>query len=398
MEENYASLFVMLCGAHSIDLLLEDFYKKNTWVKETVDSVKQLVTFIRNHHKPLALFRKVSKLELLKPGDTRFGTNFIMLERALAVHAELEVLVASRDWKKWVKRQKKASKKQAAATIKATVHKDTVWTQAKALVKASKPFVITMKMCDGDVPAMGKVYKRMFDASEKLKSIPNNELPAARRNAMVAQAEERWLYFDHPLHRAAYALDPEFQQHDWHTDPDVTNALEDVLERYYGGDTESLAAAERQIEEYRTRQGRFARAACVANMEQMSGWSWWAKYGGGIPELQRVAMDVLSLVAGSWSDFDFIHTKKRNKLSAAKCAESVYIFSNLRLLLKVTAGDAKEAFYKWQEHASQNPILIRASEPATNQVNANQLGGDSSLSNSSTSGSELGSDEISDSN
>ena len=244
MEEKYPSLFVLLCGDHSLDLLLGDFYKKNEWVKDTVDSMRDMVTFIRNHHKPQAQNRILS-CQLL----------------------------------------------------------------------------------------------------EDLKSIKNTELSTARRDVLVAQAEERWLYFDHPLHRAAYALDPEHQKHDWHTDTFVTEALEDCLERYYGNDAEALASAERQIEQYRNREGRFARSACVQNMELMSSWSWWAKYGGSIPELQQFAMDVLSLVAGAcscernWSAYDFIHSKKRNKLSAEKCEELVYIFSNLRLLRKLTAGD-----------------------------------------------------------
>ena len=360
LEEEYPSLFVLLCAAHSIDLLLEDFYKKNAWVSETVDAVRLIVKFIRNHHKPLALFRDRSRLELLKPGDTRFGSNFIMLERALAVHSDLEELVASKEWKQWVKRQKKAEKKQTAATIKASVNNTTLWKQAAMLIKISKPFVIAMKMADGDVPAMGKMYKRIYDAIDQLKGISTAELSASRRDAMVQQAEERWLYFDHPLHRAAYTLDPEYQQCDWHNDPDVVKALEEVMERYYGGDTEAIAAAERQLEEFRTRKGRFGRDSCVLNMQKMSGWSWWAKYGGSVPELQRVAMDILSLVAGAcscernWSAFEFIHSKKRNKLSAAKCEELVYIFTNLRLLRRATAADATEVFYEWKSVGSSD--------------------------------------------
>ena len=94
------------------------------------------------------------------------------------------------------------AKEATAAAVKATIRDVSVWEQAKVLVQVVKPFVVTMKMADGDVPAMGKVYKRMFDAIERLKAIPVSQLPAARRNAMVKQAEDRWEYFDHPLHRA----------------------------------------------------------------------------------------------------------------------------------------------------------------------------------------------------
>ena len=170
---------------------------------------------------------------------------------------------------------------------------------------------------------------------------------------MVTQFNKGWVYLDHPLHRAGHALDPEHQAQNWHIDTYITDALEDVIQKYYGDDNESAAAAERQLEKYRTREGRLGRKACVMNMHLMSGWSWWAKYGGHCPELQAVAMDVLSLVCGAcscernWSAFDFIHSKKRNKLSATKAADLVYVFSNLRLLRKLNAADSTEVFYAW---------------------------------------------------
>lgn len=162
LEERYPSIFVLLCAAHSLDLLLEDFYKKNAWVKGTIESLKDVVTFIKNHHKTLAMFRDLSKLDLLKPGETRFGSNFTMAESCIDVHDALEELVASKAWKKWVNRQKKRSKKDTAAEVKAIINNKEIWKDAKVLVKLSKPFVVTMKMADGDVPAMGKIYKRMF--------------------------------------------------------------------------------------------------------------------------------------------------------------------------------------------------------------------------------------------
>ena len=66
-------------------------------------------------------------------------------------------------------------------------------------------------------------------------------------------------------------------------------------------------------------------------------------------------MDILSLVCGAcscernWSAFDFIHTKKRNKLSVAKAQDLVYVFSNLRLIRKLTAAGSTELFYAWAD-------------------------------------------------
>ena len=131
-----------------------------------------------------------------------------------------------------------------------------------------------------------------------------------------------------------------------------------------------MAKAEAQLETYRTRSGRFAREACVLNMKKMSSWAWWARYGGNTPELQRFTMEVLSLVAGAcscernWSAFDFVHSKKRNKLSAEKSAELVYIFSNLHLLRKIAAGDKVGFFYAWRKDGDES-VTAGANERST---------------------------------
>ena len=94
-----------------------------------------------------------------------------------------------------------------------------------------------------------------------------------------------------------------------------------------------------------------------------------------MPELQRLAMDILSLVGGacscerSWSAFDFIHSKKRNRLSPEKCEELVYVFSNLRLLRKANSADAKELFYAcaWVKEDSKSDQALQISASVVRQ-------------------------------
>ena len=50
-----------------------------------------------------------------------------------------------------------------------------------------------------------------------------------------------------------------------------------------------------------------------------------------------------------------------NKLSAEKSAELVYIFSNLRLLRKITAGDRVEFFYAWRKTETRAPLQVLTS-------------------------------------
>ncbi len=74
---------------------------KLPWAAEVVAEAKVVVKFITNHHQSQALFREKSALDLLKSRDTRFATNFIMLDRMLEVREALQELVVGREWREW---------------------------------------------------------------------------------------------------------------------------------------------------------------------------------------------------------------------------------------------------------------------------------------------------------
>ncbi|XP_077249529.1 uncharacterized protein LOC143889240 [Tasmannia lanceolata] len=64
---------------------------------------------------------------------------------------------------------------------------------------------------------------------------------------------------------------------------------------------------------------------------------WWSLHGTKHPELQRIAVIVLSQTCSSsgcernWSTFAHIHTKKRNRRAVKKMEKLVYVHYNLRL-------------------------------------------------------------------
>jgi hypothetical protein len=82
VEQEFSWITWTLCTPHCLVLLLEDVGKLPS-AAEVVADAKAVVKFITNHHRSQALFRGKFTLDLLKPGDTRFATNFIMLDRML---------------------------------------------------------------------------------------------------------------------------------------------------------------------------------------------------------------------------------------------------------------------------------------------------------------------------
>jgi len=89
LEARFPHITFTPCTPHCLDLLLEDMGKLD-WVSSVIAEARTALKFITNHHKSLALFRSLSKLELLKPGETKFATNFIMLQRMHEVKASLQ--------------------------------------------------------------------------------------------------------------------------------------------------------------------------------------------------------------------------------------------------------------------------------------------------------------------
>lgn len=74
------------------------------------------------------------------------------------------------------------------------------------------------------------------------------------------------------------------------------------------------------------------------------------------PELARVAQRVTSMTSSAgacernWSAYDFIHSKKRNKLTPDRANDLVFVFSNLRLMAKFKEP---EKFAEWVEEIDE---------------------------------------------
>jgi hypothetical protein len=101
-----------VCTTHSLDLLMEDLGTM-AFAAEPLQQAKRLVKFINNHHKTRALFAELSDVVLLSPASTRFGYNFIMVERLLRCEENVRKLIGSRAYQDWYKVQKTEIKNEA---------------------------------------------------------------------------------------------------------------------------------------------------------------------------------------------------------------------------------------------------------------------------------------------
>eukprot|EP00955_Chlamydomonas_euryale_P061656 358130-Chlamydomonas_euryale.AAC.1 len=92
---------------------------------------------------------------------------------------------------------------------------------------------------------------------------------------------------------------------------------------------------------------------------------WWYEFARGSKKLRAVALRVLSTCMSSggleqsWSNFDFIHTDKRNKLTSQRANALVSIFSDMKLV-RAKARSASQGCdndtipWMWQEDEDQH--------------------------------------------
>jgi len=115
-----------------------------------------------------------------------------------------------------------------------------------------------------------------------------------------------------------------------------------------------------QLAQFRNQEGLFGRPDIQAAMKAMPGWKIWQQWGQQVPELQTIGVTVLSQCSASsacernWSTYDFIHSKKRNRLTPQKAQDLVHVFSYLHLTHKVNNIEFKEEMVSWMEEEEPN--------------------------------------------
>lgn len=167
------------------------------------------------------------------------------------------------------------------------------------------------------------------------------------------------------MHAAGYCLDPQFHGHvsDLQRDPENQHILDELLGdglfkmfRTILGSDEACSTAKQQWADYQTKSGAFSRLTPTDwdSAQNMAAWQWWNTHGSCAAALCKVAIRVLAQPSSSsaceqnWSAFDFIHSKRRNRLQPQRASDLVYVFRNLRALAANTISTPKQPFRSWE--------------------------------------------------
>uniref|UniRef100_A0A6N2M5V3 DUF659 domain-containing protein n=1 Tax=Salix viminalis TaxID=40686 RepID=A0A6N2M5V3_SALVM len=303
LQQRYGTFFWSPCAAHCIDLMLENICDPRYFpmIDETIKKARNITKFIYNHAWVLALMRKefTNGHDLCRPGITRFATHFLSLQCLLKFKKELRQMFTCTKWVESSHGKSRVGKEIAAIVLQ---DKD-FWPRCAHIVNVSEPLVRVLRLADSEEkPSMGYLYEAMDKAKEAIKIRLKNRM--SQYGPYIRVIDARWDKQLHsPLHAAGCFLNPGiflgllFQ-----------NKGRSIREQLVFG---NLAIRQREKLNPAIRHDT--------------------------PELQKFAIRVLSQCCSAtgcernWSVFEFIHSKKRNRLEHKRLNDLVFVRYNLKI-------------------------------------------------------------------
>ncbi|RVW97523.1 hypothetical protein CK203_058479 [Vitis vinifera] len=213
------NLYWTSCAAHCIDLMFEDIGKR-TSVADLITKARKITNFIYNHGWLLAQMRKVCGGDIVRPGATRFATNYIALDSLLKKKANLKKVFISDEWA-----QHNLSRTLIGKKVESLMFDHAYWERVGKLVSIYEALYTVLRIVDSEVvPTMPFVYELIRVMKENLIRLNAKEWVLE----IIADCWDRTL--KHPLHAAAFFLNPRFQyKRGVGTDPDLLQAVHEVF-------------------------------------------------------------------------------------------------------------------------------------------------------------------------
>ncbi|XP_019430823.1 PREDICTED: uncharacterized protein LOC109338133 [Lupinus angustifolius] len=185
---------------------------------------------------------------------------------------------------------------------------------------------------------MGFLYQAFYKAREEMvKRFQRNKKKVEPYLNII---DSRWdSQLRKNLHAAGYWLNPacrfnfvEFEKH-----KSTISGLLDVIERCSYGDPNLNTKLTSEMRIFKDSELDFGRQVAIRERTTVRPDQWWESYGCGAPNLQQLAIRILSQTCSAsgcernWSVFEHIHSNKRNRLEHQKLNDLVYVRYNLRL-------------------------------------------------------------------
>ncbi|XP_060202407.1 uncharacterized protein LOC132630825 isoform X1 [Lycium barbarum] len=371
LMEKGKTVFWTVDASHCIELMLQKFTKIDL-IQEVLDKAKILTQFIYSHATVLKLLRDACPDELVKPSKIKSIVPFLTLENIVSQKEHLVMMFQSSNWHTSILASTSEGKRMSKM-----VEDLTFWTGALMAVKATIPLVEVIKLLNGtNKPEVGFIYDTLDQAKETIKKeFKDKKSCYARFWEAIDKIWDEYLHSH--LHAAGYFLNPTlFYSSDFHTDVEVSCGLCFCVVRM-AEDRHIQDLITSQIDEYRLGKGTFHYGSFKDKLSNISpGALWWSQYGGDCPELQRLAVRILSQTCNGASHYrlkrsliETLFTEGMNQIEKQRMRDLVFVHCNLQLQAfdpegrNDVAGDVLDPMDEWI--VGKEPNLVSESTELT---------------------------------
>ncbi|XP_025692367.2 uncharacterized protein [Arachis hypogaea] len=308
IHEKYPNIFWSPCAAHCINLILKDIASL-PHIADLASRASKVAAFVYNHMIFLSWLRKRKEWkEIVRPGVTRFATVFITLKSIYDHKEDLQLLVIDKYFT-----SHKLSKSVNGKMVSSIILDSKFWEDCFTTVMLVGPLIKLLRLVDADEkPSLDIVYAGMQRAKINIKTMFRNRKYAYTPYTSILKMREGFV--------------------------EKANILRSLLNLF---DIETLCddsvAAMQEMQLYRDQKGSFGRESALKAIKRLEPGEWWRLHGGSAPNLQKMAIRLLHQTSSSsgcersWSLFEQIHSKRRNRLEHQRLSDIVYVTYNLRL-------------------------------------------------------------------
>ncbi|KAH0635678.1 hypothetical protein KY289_035593 [Solanum tuberosum] len=297
------------------------------WIEEALKKTKMLAQFIYSHATVLKLLRDAfPEVELVKSSKIKAIVPFLTLENIVSQKNGLIRMFQSSTWQTSLL----ASTSEGKGMSK-MIKDESFWTEALMAVKATIPLVEVIKFLNGTNKAQ---VGFMHDTLDQAKETIRKEFKSTRFcHAKIWNAiDDTWnKYLHSPLHDAGYYLNPTFfHSSNWCLNVNISDGLCSCI---------TGMAEDRRIKDLITQQiGTFDFLSSKEILSDISPGHWWSKYEVEFPELERLAVRILSQTCNGASHYrlkrslvETLHRKGRNQIEQQRLSDLVFVHCNLQL-------------------------------------------------------------------
>ncbi|XP_047331606.1 uncharacterized protein LOC124935196 [Impatiens glandulifera] len=342
LMEKYPNIFWTVSASHCIELMLEKM-QMIIMINNVLIKARTITKFIYNCAEILKLMRTHTGVHnLVKSSRSKFAGCFLTLENILSEEENLKRMFTSSEWitSSWAS----STEGKEVADL---VTDQSFWEDAWIVTTGTIPVVRVLELINKkDIITVGTIYETIDQVKEMIKK----EFHGRKFEYMQFWSiiDEIWDTLLHnPLHAAGYFLNPcLFYSADFFNDMEVSGGLLCCIVRMekseFVQDTIST-----QLDEYQESKGGFGEGISYDRRTNILPSEWWSTYGGECPELQKLAVRILSQTCSGASRYQLKRTLAEKMLKNGQNCEDekrltdlTFVHYNLHLKNVISSIDS----------------------------------------------------------